>query len=144
MSRKRTVITWVWLNVNGLKQHILGYMARVSDERHAHPRLASREVATPPAKQTVSRSAVAKSISPAAPASPLPARTDWVDGKPENAGARLTEYAVRIGKVHAWLTLSGRPGQTGFPYQLVLRKPSSDAAVRTSVLYGGEQYKLYL
>ena len=92
----------------------------------------SREVANPRAKQA------------AIPASPLPVRTDWVDGKAGNAGATLTEYAVRIGKVHAWLTLSGRPGQTEFPYRLVLRKPASDAPVRASVLYGGEQYKLYL
>lgn len=70
--------------------------------------------------------AVAKSKVAAAPpvaASPLPKRTDWFGGKPEEAGAMLTEYAVRTGKVRAWLTLSGRPGQTAFPYSLVVRKP---------------------
>lgn len=77
-------------------------------------------------------------------ASPLPNRTDWFDGQSETVGATLTEYAVRIGKVRAWLTLSGRPGQTVFPYSLVLRKPGSAANVRAPVLHGGEQYKLYL
>jgi hypothetical protein len=88
----------------------------------------------------------AKSNSPAIPAaaSPLPNRTDWFDGQAENVGATLTEYAVRIGKVRAWLTLSGRPGQTAFPYSLVLRKPGSDSNARAAVLYGGEQYKLFL
>jgi hypothetical protein len=77
-------------------------------------------------------------------ASPLPNRTDWFDGQSENVGAMLTEYAVRIGKVRAWLTLSGRPGQTAFPYSLVLRKPGLAANVHAPVLYGGEQYKLLL
>jgi hypothetical protein len=89
-----------------------------------------------PAKQPASKSAPAKS--------PLPVRTDWLDAKSENAAATLTEYAVRIGKVRAWLTLSGRPGQTEFPYQLVLRKAGSDASTHAPILYGGEQYKLFL
>jgi len=59
-------------------------------------------------------------------------------------GGTLTEYAVRIGKVRAWLTLSGRPGQTEFPYRLVLRKPGASANVSATVLHGGEQYKLFL
>ena len=41
-------------------------------------------------------------------------------------------------------TLSGRPGQTAFPYSLVLRKPGTNSNVRPGVLHGGEQYKLYL
>ncbi len=77
-------------------------------------------------------------------ASPLPNRTDWLDGQSETAGVMLTEYAVRIGKLRAWLTLSGRPGQTTFPYSLVLRKPGSDVNVHAPVLYDGEQFKLFL
>jgi hypothetical protein len=89
----------------------------------------------------------AKSKPPAAAAmaiSPLPSRTDWFGGSAEESGAMLTEYAVRIGKVRAWLTLSGRPGQTAFPYHLVVRKPGVDVNLRSSVLHGGEQYKLFL
>jgi hypothetical protein len=78
------------------------------------------------------------------PAAPLPARTDWIDAKAEGVGSTLTEYAVRIGKVHAWLTLSGRPGQTAFPYHLVLRKPGSEDNLRATAVYGGEQYKMFL
>jgi len=89
--------------------------------------------------------AAAKTNRPAAvPPRPLPNRTDWEEGKPEDVAGMLTEYAVRIGKVRAWLTLSGRPGQTAFPYRLILRKPGSDSNVRSAVLYGGEQYKLFL
>ncbi len=89
----------------------------------------------------------AKAIAPAASSiatSPLPNRTDWMDGKPEDVGAMLTEYAVRIGKVRAWLTLDGRPGQTVFPYALVLRKPGSNTNARGPILYGDEDYKLFL
>jgi hypothetical protein len=81
---------------------------------------------------------------PPAAVSPLPNRTDWFDGQNENVGSMLTEYAVRIGKLHAWLTLSARPGQTAFPYSLVLRKAGSDANVHAPVLYGGERFKLFL
>jgi len=75
---------------------------------------------------------------------PMPARTDWFDAKTSDLGNMLTEYAVRIGKVHAWLTLSGKPGQTVFPYHLVLRKAGADSNVRAATLYGGERYKLFL
>ena len=104
--------------------------------------LGSRE--TPPVSK---RGATLAAKSPAAtPAivSSLPNRTDWFDGKAENAGGMLTEYAVRLGKVRAWLTLSGRPGQTAFPYSLVLRKPGTNSNARPGVLHDGEQYKLYL
>jgi hypothetical protein len=76
--------------------------------------------------------------------SSMPARTDWFGGAPEQAGAMLTEYAVRIGKVHGWLSLSGRSGDSPFPYRLVLRKPGSNSDVRSGTLYGGETYKLIL
>jgi hypothetical protein len=78
------------------------------------------------------------------PAAPMPPRTDWVDAKAEGVGSTLTEYAVRIGRVHAWLTLSGRPGQAPFPYHLVLRKPGGDDNLRATTVYGGEQYKMLL
>lgn len=76
--------------------------------------------------------------------SPLPNRTDWFDGSREDIGSVLTEYAVRIGKVRAWATLSGRPGQTPFPYHLVLRKIGSDTNARGVVMYGDEKYKMFL
>jgi hypothetical protein len=106
--------------------------------------LGSREI--PLASKRGGTAAAQSKTAGATPAtvSSLPNRTDWFDGKAENVGATLTEYAVRIGKVRAWLTLSGRPGQTAFPYRLALRKAGSDSNVRAGVLYGGDQYKLYL
>jgi len=79
-----------------------------------------------------------------AAASSMPARTDWFAGPPEQAGGMLTEYAVRIGKVHGWLTLSGRPGNSPFPYRLMLRKTGTKTDVRSGTLYGGDKYKLFL
>ena len=76
--------------------------------------------------------------------SSMPNRTDWFEGKTEEIAGQLTEYAVRIGRVHAWLNLSGRPGQTTFPYRLVLRKPNSPTNVTGETVYGGDQYKMFL
>lgn len=108
--------------------------------------LGSRETA-PVSKRGATPAAKSPAATPTVVSS-LPNRTDWlpknVDEKTENAGAMLTEYAVRLGKVRAWLTLSGRPGQTAFPYSLVLRKPGTNSNVRPGVLHDGEQYKLYL
>ncbi len=78
------------------------------------------------------------------PVSSLPKVTAWSHGAPQDAGSMLTEYAVRLGRVRAWLTLSGLAGQTVFPYHLVLRKPGSDANVKNSILYEGEKFKLFL
>jgi hypothetical protein len=100
--------------------------------------LGSREI------PLVSKRGATPAATPAVVSS-LPKRTDWFGGKADDAGAMLTEHAVRIGKVRAWLTLSGRPGQTEFPYRLVLRKPGTNANVRSGgVLRDGEEYKLYL
>ena len=111
-----------------------------SDASNADYRLCGR-IAGPAIQYAWIRAAA----SPAgATAAPMPGRTDWFDAKAGDLGSMLTEYAVRIGKVHAWLTLSGRPGQTVFPYHLVLRKAKSDINVRATTLYGGEEYKLFL
>jgi hypothetical protein len=80
----------------------------------------------------------------AKPSSSLPPETTWFDGASDTAGASLTEYAVRLGKVRAWLTIAGRPGRTSFPYHLVLRKPGSNVNIRSVPLTGGEQYKMFL
>jgi len=103
--------------------------------------LGSREISLPAGRAAKPNARTAATQ----PASSLLRCSHWLGGKPEDVGATLTEYAVRLGKVHAWLTLPGRPGQTAFPYHLVLRKPGSEANARTTVpLHGGEQYKLFL
>jgi len=86
----------------------------------------------------------AKTAAPASLPPPLPARTDWFDSKADDAAASITEYAVRLGKLRAWLNLSGRPGQAPFPYSLALRKPGSNANVRGGMLTEGDEYKLFL
>ena len=106
--------------------------------------LGSREI-PPPAGTPAPAAKSGAHAAASQPASSLLRCSQWLDGNPERVGATLTEYAVRLGKVRAWLTLPGRPGQTEFPYHLVLRKPGSDANVRaTTVLHGGEQYKMFL
>ena len=78
--------------------------------------------------------------------SSLPNRTDWYDSSNsvDGPGASLTESAIRLGTVRAWLTLEGRPGQTIFPYDLVLRKMGSSSDVTRGIIMEGETYKLYL
>jgi Caspase domain len=78
--------------------------------------------------------------------SSLPNRTDWYNSSSsvDELGASLTESATRLGTVRAWLTLEGRPGQTIFPYDLVLRKMGSSTNVTRGTLVEGEKYKLYL
>lgn len=78
----------------------------------------------------------------------LPVRTDWYgmsNMSLDRLGADLTESASRLGTIRAWLKLQGRPGQTVFPYDLVLRRVGSP---QTNAIGGklieGEKYKLYL
>jgi hypothetical protein len=71
--------------------------------------------------------------------SPLPPGTGW-----SGDAAELTEYAVRLAKLRGWLKLQGHPGQSPFPYRLVLRRAGTNANVRAGVLHGGERYKLFL
>jgi hypothetical protein len=78
----------------------------------------------------------------------LPIRTDWYDmraAESDQLGASLTNSAIRLASVRAWLKLQGRPGQTVFPYDLVLRKVgSSPSNIRGGKLIEKERYKLYL
>ena len=77
----------------------------------------------------------------------LPPRSNWwpiaLDAAGD-AGAGLTDAAVRLGRIRAWLKLQGRPGQAAFPYHLVLRKVDSNVDRRGGELRDKEQYKLYL
>jgi hypothetical protein len=83
---------------------------------------------------------------------PLPIRSDWVKLPPDSegvraAGAELTNKAMLLARIRAWLTLQSPPSQENFPYHLAFRqvvdgklgdfKDSGD-------FKEGEQYKLYL
>jgi hypothetical protein len=67
-----------------------------------------------------------KDIAPGCnPNSSFPLRTDWILSAAANStGQALTDLAVQLARLNGWLHLesSSLSGQTGFPYQLVLRR----------------------
>ncbi|MGA3016286.1 MAG: caspase family protein [Bryobacteraceae bacterium] len=83
---------------------------------------------------------------------PLPIRSDWVT-LPQDAegvraaGAELTNKALLLARIRAWLTLQSPPSQENFPYHLAFRQ-LVDGKLGEFKDAGdfkeGEQYKLYL
>ena len=83
---------------------------------------------------------------------PLPIRSDWVK-LPQDAegvraaGADLTNKALLLARIRAWLTLQSPPSQENFPYHLAFRQ-IVDGKLGEFKDAGdfkeGEQYKLYL
>lgn len=80
--------------------------------------------------------------------STLPLRTDWFpageSGKVEDLAGQLTEYALRLGKVNAWMNLSSPPDDGTFPFTLALKNVKTGAYLTAGTVYGGEQYSLVL
>lgn len=70
---------------------------------------------------------------------PLPLYTEW------SADSRaLIEFALRLAKVHGWLTLATPPGGADrFPYRLAFERPNGSALSGTDVRMG-EAFKLVL
>ena len=83
---------------------------------------------------------------------PLPIRSDWVTlpDEPEGlraAGAALTESALHLARLRAWLTLQSPPAQQTFPYHLAFRQVNGGELgdfKATGDFKEGEKYKLYL
>ena len=83
---------------------------------------------------------------------PLPIRSDWVKlpQDPEGvraAGAELTNKALLLARIRAWLTLQSPPSQENFPYHLAFRQIVDDKLGEfkdAGDFKEGEQYKLYL
>jgi hypothetical protein len=80
---------------------------------------------------------------------PLPLRSDWInlggtDAEIQNAGASLTEKALRLARIRAWLTLESPPAQNTFPYHLALQDVASGQIRESGDLREGEKFKLYL
>ena len=76
---------------------------------------------------------------------PLPLRTDWVAAGPQSSNS-LSEKALRLGRLRAWLTLlapSGTPDGP-FPYTLAFREIGKPGFVATNQMSGGHRYKMYL
>ena len=83
---------------------------------------------------------------------PLPVRSDWVRLRQEpedvrGAGAELTNMAMLLARIRAWLTLQSPPAQENFPYHLAFRQVSEGTLGEfkdSGDFKEGEQYKLYL
>jgi hypothetical protein len=83
---------------------------------------------------------------------PLPIRSDWVK-LPQDAegvraaGADLTNKALLLARIRAWLTLQSPPSQENFPYHLAFRQVVDGKLGEfkdAGDFKEGEQYKLYL
>ncbi len=72
----------------------------------------------------------------------LPLRSNWCDEKNENCAETLTESALRIAKIRAWLTLESPLGSE-FPYRFALRGESGQIH-RDGELYAGQKLGLVL
>ncbi len=79
------------------------------------------------------------------PRSPLPVRSDWHAWRdnPSALAPTLTDSALRIAKIRAWLTLESPPGGE-FPYHLALRDAHQVRVIAGSVLPAGSPYGLAL
>jgi hypothetical protein len=76
----------------------------------------------------------------------LPVRTDWValSAPIKRTSDRLETYALRLGRIRAWLELQGPPGTRPFPYQLTLKRDDTDAFLADGTVYDGESFQLAL
>jgi len=76
----------------------------------------------------------------------LPARTDWVAlSEPiEHTINKLETYAVRLGRVRAWLELEGPPGSRRFPYQLTLERSETEDFITGGTVNEGDTYDTVL
>jgi hypothetical protein len=65
--------------------------------------------------------------------SALPVRTDFINAKKENElSDTLTELSYKLGKIQAWLTMTGpQSGQSNFPFVLAVKKIKSKLSTIT-------------
>jgi Caspase domain len=77
----------------------------------------------------------------------LPLRSDWTAGTDAGrAAALLTDQALRLGRVRAWLSLPTPPDAKAalFPYHLALENVATDAVITSGDLKGGARFKVAL
>src|SRR5580700_10314145 len=68
----------------------------------------------------------------------LPLRTDW-----KSSGDQLTETALRLARIYAWVNLDGPAGGgNSFPYRLAFERVGSPGASAHGPFHFKEQYKL--
>jgi hypothetical protein len=83
---------------------------------------------------------------------PLPIRSDWVKLPADSAGVHaagldLTNKAMLLARIRAWLTLQSPPSQENFPYHLAFRQVVDGKLADfkdSGDFKEGDQYKLYL
>ena len=80
---------------------------------------------------------------------PLPIRSDWVAAggdrdSTDRAGASLTDKALRLGRIRAWLTLPNPASDSRFPYHLALEDVQSKSMITAGEMRDGSRYKFYL
>ncbi|MEI6765095.1 MAG: caspase family protein [Bacteroidota bacterium] len=80
--------------------------------------------------------------------STLPVKTDWLAVKDaasiSEIGNQLSLFALRLGKINAWLNLSGPPNDGSFPFSLALKNMATNAYITDGTVIGGEQFKMVL
>ncbi|MFH1197168.1 MAG: caspase family protein [bacterium] len=78
----------------------------------------------------------------------MPSRTDWIELNKSNtdlAGNKITEQALKLGKLRAWLQLPAPPDEGYFPYRLALKDPTTGKIVTSdNIVRQGEAYGLVL
>lgn len=74
---------------------------------------------------------------------PLPLRSTWVGAEPSAQGAdSIADYAVRLGKLNAWMNLASPPDE--FPYYLALKHKNGALVQPGETVYGGDRIELVL
>ncbi|MGH7582251.1 MAG: caspase family protein [Gemmatimonadales bacterium] len=80
--------------------------------------------------------------------SPFPARTDWIGAADSvAAGSQLEELALKLARVHGWLTLRAPAGSSPFPYRIGMQNAQNGTIKQegdTTPTRGGENYNLVL
>jgi hypothetical protein len=79
----------------------------------------------------------------------LPVRTDWVmardaQGSFDAAARQLRAFALRLGKVRAWLQLEAPPDHGQFPYKLGLKQPQIGTITTAGTVRAGDTFRLVL
>src|SRR5262249_15827392 len=80
---------------------------------------------------------------------PLPVRTNWVavGTTPESlktATSRLKDYALRVSRINAWLTLEAPKKEGAFPYSLALKNIDTGAVTASGAVVEGQEFQLVL
>ena len=81
------------------------------------------------------------------PKNALPLRSAWVDVSPANtadAGANLTDLALRLSRIRGWIQLAPPAEAEEFPYHLALLNAVTNEAKTEGETFEGETYRLVL